>query len=133
MSFQCIAPCFILCDFIGLRMSRLGCVGCACFHGSSHRSANSRGHTGIKKHGHVSAAKKDVWHTSVLFTGTAKGPFSTPHISITSGQISINITYCMPSIYKTLHTKLKKIGLAACEMYVSLNCNFHHIFLLCTN
>ena len=43
----------------------------------------------IKTHDHVSAAKKDVWHTSVLFTGTAKSPFSTPHISITTGLISI--------------------------------------------
>ena len=39
----------------------------------------------IKTHGHVSAAKKGVWHTSVLFTGTAKSLFSTPHISITTG------------------------------------------------
>ena len=34
----------------------------------------------IKTHGHVSAAKKDVWHTSVLFTGTPNSPFSTPHM-----------------------------------------------------
>ena len=38
----------------------------------------------IKTHGRVSAAKKAMWHTSVLFTGTAKSPFSTPHISITT-------------------------------------------------
>ena len=43
----------------------------------------------IKTHGRVSAVKKDVRHTSVLFTGTAKSPFSTPHISITTRPISI--------------------------------------------
>ena len=42
-----------------------------------------------KKHGCVSAANKAVWCTSVLFTGTVNLPFSTPHISITTGQISI--------------------------------------------
>ena len=35
----------------------------------------------MKIHDHVSAAKKDVQNTSVLFTGTAKSSFSTPHIS----------------------------------------------------
>ena len=52
----------------------------------------------IKTHGRVSAAKKDVRHTSVLFTGTAKSPFSTPHIFITTGPISIKFTYFIPSI-----------------------------------
>ena len=41
-------------------------------------------HIYIKTHGSVSAAKEVMWHTSVLFTGTAKSPFSTPHISITT-------------------------------------------------
>ena len=58
----------------------------------------------IKTHSRVSAAKEDVWHTSVLFTGTAKSPFSTPHISITTGLISIKFTHCMPCIYTTLYT-----------------------------
>ena len=31
----------------------------------------------IKTHGNVSAAKKDMWHTSVLFIGTIKSPLST--------------------------------------------------------
>ena len=62
----------------------------------------------IKTHGHVSAAKEDVWHTSVLFTGTTKLPFSTPHISITTGLISIRFTYFMPFIYMTLHTKFEE-------------------------
>ena len=52
-------------------------------------------------HGCVSVAKKDVRHTSVLFTGTAKSPFSTPCISITIELISIQFTYYMPSIYTT--------------------------------
>ena len=43
----------------------------------------------IKTHGHVSAAKKEVQHTSVLFTGTTKSLFSKPLISITTGPISI--------------------------------------------
>ena len=62
----------------------------------------------IKTHGCVSAAKKAVWHTSVLFTGTANSLFSTLHISITTGLISIKFTYFMPSIYATLHTKFKR-------------------------
>ena len=61
----------------------------------------------IKTHGHVSAAKKDMRHTSVLFTGTAKSLFSTLHISITTGPISIKFTYFMLSIYTTWHTKFE--------------------------
>ena len=34
-------------------------------------------HTYIKTHCRVSVAKKALQHTSVLFTGTAKSPFST--------------------------------------------------------
>ena len=45
---------------------------------------------------------------SVLFTGTAKSQFSTPHISITTGLISIKFTYFMPSVYATLHTKFEE-------------------------
>ena len=51
------------------------------------------GMTRIKIHSRVSAAKKNVRHASVLFTGTTKSPFSTPHISITTGLISIKF-YC---------------------------------------
>ena len=53
----------------------------------------------IKTQGCVLAAKKNVQCTSVLFTGTTKSPFSTPHISITTNLISIKFTYYMPSIY----------------------------------
>ena len=67
----------------------------------------------IKTHGRVSAAKEVVWHTSILFTGTAKSPFSTPHISITTGPISIKFTYFMPSIYTTLHTKFEENQLSS--------------------
>ena len=52
----------------------------------------------IKTHGRVSAAKKAIWHTSVLFTGTANLPFSAPRISITTGPISIKFIHFMPSI-----------------------------------
>ena len=69
--------------------------------------------TQIKTHGRVSAAKEVMWHTSVLFTGTAKTKFSTPHISITTGPISITFTYFMPSIYTTLHTKLEENQLSS--------------------
>ena len=62
----------------------------------------------IKTNGRVSAAKKAVWCTSVLFTGTANSPFSAPHISITTKPISIKFTYFMSSIYATLHTKFER-------------------------
>ena len=74
--------------------------------------------TDIKTHGRVSAAKEVVWHTSVLFTGTVKSPFSTHHISIisiTTGRISIKFTYFMPSIYTTSHTKFEKIRLSSLQ------------------
>ena len=61
----------------------------------------------IKTHGHVSVAKKDIWHTSVLFTGTTKSPFSTPRIFITTGPISIEFTYYIPSIYTTWRTEFE--------------------------
>ena len=69
----------------------------------------------IKTHGHVSVAKKDVQHTSVLFTGTTKLSFSTPHISITTTPISIKFTYSMPSIYMTLHIKLDEKRLSSLQ------------------
>ena len=62
----------------------------------------------IKTHGSVSAAKKAVWRTSVLFTGTVNSPFSTSRISITTGLISIKFTYFMPSIYATIHAKFER-------------------------
>ena len=60
----------------------------------------------IKTHSHVSAAKKAVWHTSVLFIGTINSLFPIPHMSITTGPISMKITHFMPFIYAVLHTKL---------------------------
>ena len=65
-------------------------------------------HVYIKTHGRVTVAKKAVWRTSVLFTGTANLPFSAPRISITTGPISIKFTYFMPSIYAALHTKFER-------------------------
>ena len=80
----------------------------------------------IKTHGCVSAAKKVVWHTSVLFTGTANSLFLTPHISTTTVPISIKFTYLMFSIYKSLDTKFKRNQPSiAHEIYVLKNC---HIF-----
>ena len=57
----------------------------------------------IKTHGCVSAAKKAMWRTSVLFTVTPNSPFSTPRISIATGMIYIKFTNFMSSIYTTLH------------------------------
>ena len=48
----------------------------------------------IKTYGQVSVAKKNVWVTSVLFRGSAKFPFSTPHISGTSKPICTKFTLC---------------------------------------
>ena len=62
----------------------------------------------IKTHGCVSAAKKAVWHTNVLFTGIATLLFSTPHISIATTSIFIKFTYFMPSIYATRHIKCEE-------------------------
>ena len=53
-------------------------------------------------------AKKAVWCTSVLFTGTTNSPFLMPCISITTRLISIKFTYFMPSVYAILHTKFEE-------------------------
>ena len=84
----------------------------------------------IRTHGHVSVAKKSVWHTSVLFTGTTNSPFSTPGISITTEPISMTFMYFMPSIYATLHTKLKRNRLSSSRDMCSLKLpHFLHILL----
>ena len=62
----------------------------------------------IKTHSRVSVAKKDVRHTNVFFTGTAKSPFSTPYVSITATPISIKFIYFISSIYMILHTKCEE-------------------------
>ena len=67
----------------------------------------------IKTNGCMSVAKKDVQHASVLFTGTTKSLFSTPHFSITTELISIKFTYFMPSIYMTLHMKFEENQLSS--------------------
>ena len=88
----------------------------------------------IKAQGYVSVAKKDVQHTSALFTGTAKSPFSTPCISITAGPISIKFTYFMASIYTSLYTKFEVNRLSSfwntCFWKLP---DFLYVFLLCTN
>ena len=61
-----------------------------------------------KTRGCVSVAKKNVLHTSVLYTGIVKSPFSTPHISITTKPISIKFKHYMPTIYTPLHTKFEE-------------------------
>ena len=85
----------------------------------------------IKTYSRVSAAKKAVWHTSVLFTATANSPFSTPHISITTGPISIKFTYFMPSIYATQHTKFERNRPSSSQDMCSWKLpHFLHLFLL---
>ena len=56
----------------------------------------------------MSAAKKAVWCTSVLYKGTTTLLFSTPHTSITTELISIKFTHFMSPIYATLQTKFEK-------------------------
>ena len=74
----------------------------------------------IKTHSHVSVAKKAMWHTSVLFTGTANSLFSTPLISITTGLISIKF------IFYALHirdpTRYVFLRIAPFSSHFSLHC-----------
>ena len=84
----------------------------------------------IKTYGHVSAAKKAVWRTNVLLTGTANLLFSVPRISITTGQISIKFTYFMSYIYTTLHTKFERNWFSSTrEICVPENCPIFFTFL----
>ena len=66
--------------------------------------------TSIKTHSSVSAAKKtkkDVWHTSMLFTGTAMLPNSAFCISKTTNPISTKFIYFLPYIYTISHIKFE--------------------------
>ena len=80
----------------------------------------------IKTHGHVSAAKKGVQHTSVLFTGITKLPFLTPCISTTAGPIC----YIFCALYYTqLHMlNLKKFHSVVREIFVLKNTRFSSHF-----
>ena len=64
----------------------------------------------IKTHGHVSAAKKDMQHTSVLFTGTDKSLFSTPHISITTWPICTFTLHIHCLTYKFEENRLMSLA-----------------------
>ena len=72
----------------------------------------------LKTHGGVSAAKKVMWHTSVLFTGTASSPFSTPHISITTGPISVISRILCPPYARPYIPSLKEIDVVVYEICV---------------
>ena len=64
----------------------------------------------IKTHSSVSASKKtkkDMQHTSVLFTGTAKLPNSAFCISKTTKPISTKFIYFLPYIYTTSQIKIE--------------------------
>ena len=58
----------------------------------------------IKTHGHVSAAKKAMWCTSVLFTGTANSPISNLVFLLSNSHILCPL-YTQPYI-----PNLKEIG-----------------------
>ena len=62
----------------------------------------------IMANGHVSVAKKNVWHSSVLFTGAAKFSFSTPHISTTTRLLCILNLYIFSFIYTTSLAKFEE-------------------------
>ena len=86
-------------------------------------------HLKIQRHSSVSAAKKAVWCTSVLFTETANFPFLTPRISIPTGPISIRFTY-----FYALHIcdsipSLKKTSPGVHEICVAENCPIFFTFL----
>ena len=83
----------------------------------------------IKTHGRVSAAKKAVWHTSMLFTGTANSPFSTPHISTTTVLISIKSHILYPPYTRPYIPNVKQISPVVHEIYVPENCPIFHLFL----
>ena len=64
----------------------------------------------LSRHSSVSATKKtkkDVQHTSVLFTGNIKLLNSAFHISKTTKPISTKFIYFLPYIYTTSHIKIE--------------------------
>ena len=54
------------------------------------------------------SSQEDTRHTSVLITGTTKSLFSTPCISITTGQIPIKFTYLYTPYTQLYIPNLKK-------------------------
>ena len=88
----------------------------------------------IKTHGHihvcVSGQESHVAHKWVtVFIGTGNLPVLTPHTSITTWLISIKLTYFMPSIYATLHTKVEENQPSSSRDMCSWNLpHFLHIF-----
>ena len=95
-------------------------------HGNIHNAMYYLTWAFIKTHSHVSAAKKAMRHTSMLFTGTANSLFSTRHISTTTELISIKLTYFMPSIYIPYIPNLKKGPVV--RDYVPENCPIFFTF-----
>ena len=84
----------------------------------------------IKTHDRVSEAKKAVWCTNVLFTGTANSPFSTPCIYISTGPISIKFTYFILA-YTWFYIPGNWPNSLQDMCFWKLP-QFLHIFLLCT-
>ena len=70
------------------------------------------------------SGQEAVWHTSVLFTGTANSLYSIPHISLTTGLISIKFTYFIPSTYATYIPTLEGISQVVYEICVHKYCPF---------
>ena len=66
----------------------------------------------IKTHGCVSVAKKAVWCTSVLFTGTANSPFSP------MGWFLSNSHILCPPYTRSYIPNLKEIGPVVCKICI---------------
>ena len=73
-------------------------------------------------HGRVSVAKKDVRHTSVLYTGTTKLSFSTFCISTTTGPIVTNLFILCLSYTQLCVLFVKKICSVVGKIFVPENC-----------
>ena len=76
---------------------------------------------------YASVAKKDMQHTNVLFTGTTKSPFSTPHTYLYNYWADLYKTCIFYALYIYMHDftyltyvpNLKKMGSVAAR-YLSL-------------
>ena len=84
----------------------------------------------IKTHGCVLAAKKAMWRTSVLFTGTTNSPFSAPHISVTTGPISIKFTCYVLHIHDSTTKFEGNWPSSLWDMWSWKLPHFLHLFLL---
>ena len=80
----------------------------------------------------VSMAKKDMLDAIVLVIGTAKLPFSTLHISITTMPIFTKLIYFMSFIYTPYRPNLKIIGLVVWKIFAPeyFSSSLHHFKII---